>query len=160
MALTNHFVTEVMKGNIDLSAGTVKVALGGDGTAYTFDKAAHEFLGDVFDGGTTGEELDYTSPDDRVTLTNTAVTQDDTDGEGVFDADDAVFSSLDTTQDIQFVVVYLQVGADDTTPGDDPIVAIYDDDSAGSLADLPKATNGSDVTIGFAAEGIVNISAA
>lgn len=158
MALTNHYKQQILTGSIAHATDTLKVALGGSGTAYTFDPVNHEFLGDVFDGGTTGEEIDYTSPGDRVTLANPAVTQDDTDNEGVFDADDATFASLSTTQDIQFVVIYKQVGGDDTTPADDPIIALWDDDSAGSLADLPLTTNGSDVTISFDTEGIVNIS--
>jgi len=156
MALTNHWKSEVLAANIDHANATIKVALGGDGTAYTFDQDAHEFVGDVFDGGTTGEELSDASYD-RQTATGQSVTQDDTDDEGVFDIDDVTFTSLDTTQDIQFIVFYEQIGADDTTPGDDPILAIYDDDSAGSLADLPLATNGSDVTLEIDAEGLINI---
>lgn len=156
MALTNHFKAELLKGNIDLVNDTIKIALGGDGTAYTFDPDTHEFVADVFDGGTTGEELSDASYS-RQTLAGLSVTQDDTDDEGVFDANDVTFSSLDTTQDIQFVLIYRQVGGNDTTPGDDEIVAIYDDDSAGSLADLPLATNGSDVDIQFDSEGIINI---
>jgi len=31
-------------------------------------------------------------------------------------------------------------GGDDTTPGDDEIIAIFDDDSAGSVVDLPVST--------------------
>jgi len=156
MSLTNHWKAETLNGNIDLANDTIKVALGGDNTAYTFDQDAHEFVGDVFDGGTTGEELSDASYS-RQALTGQAVTQDDTDDEGVFDANDVTFSSLSTTQDIQFIVVYKQVGTDDATPGDDPIVALYDDDSAGSLADLPKATNGGDITLNIDAEGIINL---
>jgi hypothetical protein len=67
-----------------------------------------------------------------------------------------VFGGLDAGT-IQTVVIYLQVGGDDTTPGDDPLVAVWDDDSAGSLGDLPKATNGSDVTISVSSDGAINI---
>lgn len=159
MATPNATKEEFLNGSINLSSGgdTIKVALGGSGTSYSFDQTSHNTLADVFDGGTTGEELDYTSPDDRQTLANQTTSTDNTDNEGVFDADDVTFPSLDTTQDIQFIVFYQQVGGDDTTPGDDRIIAIYDDDSAGSLADLPLSTNGSDVTISIDAEGIVNI---
>jgi len=156
MALTNHWKSEVLGGNIDHANATIKVALGGDNTAYTFDQDAHEFVGDVFDGGTTGEELSDASYD-RQTATGQSVKQDDTDDEGVFDIDDVTFTSLDTTQDIQFIVFYRQIGGDDTTPGDDEIIALYDDDSAGSLSDLPLPTNGSDVTLQIDSEGLINI---
>jgi len=49
-------------------------------------------------------------------------------------------------------------GGDDTTPGDDEIIAIFDDDSAGSVADLPLSTNGSDVSISWNSEGIINVT--
>lgn len=158
MAIPNATKTALLDGAIDCSStgDTIKVALGGSGTAYTFDIDNHDTVADVFDGGTTGEELSDASYS-RQTLANQATSVDDTDDEGVFDADDTTFSSLDTTQDIQFIVVYQQIGGDDTTPGDDRILALYDDDSAGSLADLPLATNGSDVTISWNSEGIVNI---
>lgn len=159
MAAPNHYKRDLMQASHDHSStgDTIKVALGGSGTAYTFDPDTHQYVADVFDAGTTGEELDYASPGDRQTLANQSVTMDTTDDEGVFNADDVTFPDLDTTQDIQFIVVYQQIGGDDTTPGDDRIIAIYDDDSAGSLADLPLVTNGSDVTISWSAEGIVNI---
>ena len=156
MPAPNHYKAELLNGSIDHANDTIKIALGGDNTTYTFDQDAHEFVGDVFDGGPTGEELSDASYS-RQTLANVTVTQDDTDDEGVFDADDVTFSSLDTTQDIQFVVIYKQVGGDDNTPGDDPIIAVYDDNSAGSLTDLPLATNGSDISISFDSDGIVTI---
>jgi len=155
MAMPNHFKSLLLSAAHDLETATVKAALGGDNTAYQYDRDAHEFVGDVFDGGTTGEELSDSSYS-RQTLSGTVVSQDDTDDEGVWTADDVTFPSLDTTQDIQFIVVYVQVGGDDQTPGDDPIVTVYDDDSAGSLAELPLPTNGSDVVISWDSEGIVN----
>jgi hypothetical protein len=155
MASPNHFKSELLNGTVDWANDTIKVALGSDNTAYTFDQAAHEFVGDVFDGGTTGTEFAGTGYS-RQTLANAAVTQDDTDNEGVADADDVTFSSIDGDT-IQFIVVYKQVGTDDATPADDPILALYDDDSAGSLADLPLTTNSGDVTVSWDAEGIINI---
>jgi hypothetical protein len=147
-----------MAAMFDLSTDTLKVALGNNNTAYTFDPVNHTFVADVFDGGTTAEEFGTGTGTgySRQGMTNQSVTQDDTDNEGVFDADDVTFAGLDGA-DIQFIMVYKQVGGDDTTPGDDLIVNIYDDDSAGSLADLPLTTNGSDVTISWDTEGITNI---
>lgn len=159
MAAPNNFKEQVMEGSVDLTSDTVKVALFNDTTAYTFDPDTHTFVNDVLDGGTTAEEFGNSGGTgySRQTLANKTVTQDDTDDEGVFDADDVTFTSLDG-ETIQGIIIYQQVGGDDSTPGDDRIIAVYDDDSAGSLADLPLTTNGGDVTLSFDSEGIVNIS--
>jgi len=156
MALPNNAKEILMEGQIDGTTDTLKVALLSNATAYTFDENTHETVADVIDGGTTGTEFSGGSYA-RQTLQNVTVQQDDPDNEGVLDADDTTFSSLDT-EDIQTIIIYKQVGGDDTTPGDDPIIAVLDDDSAGSLADLPLTTNGSDVTISWNAEGILNIT--
>ena len=150
MALTNHFKQQVLTAL--LSGETLKCGLLDTTAGYTFDPALDEFVADL----PTGAEPSDSSYS-RQTLANIAITQDDTDNEGVLDADDVTFPSLSTSNDIEAVFVYRQVGGDDTTPGDDELLAVYDDDSAGSLSDLPKATNGSDFTIQFDAEGIVNI---
>jgi len=155
-AVPNNFKQAVMEGSIDLTADTVKVALISDDTAYTFDPAAHSFVNDILDGGTTASEFTG-SGYSRQTLSGLSVTQDDTDNEGVFDANDVTFSSLDG-DGIQGVVIYQQIGGDDTTPGDDRVLAVVDDDSAGSNSDLPLTTNGSDVTLSFNAEGVINIT--
>lgn len=155
MASPNNFKTELLNGTVDWANDTIKIALGNDTTAYTFDQVNHQFVSDVFDGGTTGAEFGGTGYSRQV-LANTTVTQDDVDNEGVADADDVTFTGIDG-ETIQFIVVYKQVGADDTTPTDDPILAVYDDNSAGSLADLPLTTNGGDVTVSWDTEGIINI---
>jgi len=156
MALPNNAKEILMEGQIDGTTDTLRVALLSNATAYTFDENTHETVADVIDGGTTGTEFSGGSYA-RQTLTNVTVEQDDPDNEGVLDADDTTFSSLDT-EDIQTIIIYKQVGGDDTTPGDDPIIAVLDDDSAGSLTDLPLTTNGSDVTISWSAEGLINIT--
>lgn len=158
MALPNDAKEELLKGSFNLGSGgdTLKVLLLDNTTAYTFDPDAHEFVSDIADGGTTATEMSGTGYS-RKTLANQAVTEDTTDDEGVFDADDVTFTGLDAGT-IQAIVVYQQIGGDDTTPGDDRVLVVLDDDSAGSLADLPLTTNGSDVTISWASEGIVNLT--
>jgi len=155
MAAPNNFKEELMEAGFDLVNDTVRVALVSDNTSYSFSPDSDTFVGDVLDGGTTAQEFQG-SGYSRQTLTNVTVTQDDADDEGVADADDVTFSSLDGDT-IQAVLVYKQVGGDDATPGDDPIISVFDDDTAGSLADLPLNTNGGDVTLAFSSEGIVNI---
>jgi len=155
MAAPNNFKEELMEAQFDFLNDTLKVALVSDNTAYSFSPDTDTFVGDVLDGGTTAEEFQGTGYS-RQTLSNVTVTQDDTDDEGVADADDVTFTGLDGDT-IQAVLVYKEVGGDETTPGDDPIIAVFDDNSAGSLADLPLTTNGGDVTLAFSSEGIVNI---
>lgn len=160
MAVPNATKTQLLNGAFNLATDTIRIALISSSTAYTFDPDAHEFVSDILDGGTTASEFSgsagYTGQADRQTLANPTTTQDNTDDEGVFDADDVTWAGVDGTNDIQAFLIYKQVGGDDTTPGDDRVLAVYDDDSAGSLADLPLAVNGSDVTISWNAEGIIN----
>lgn len=150
-------LAEFMRGNIDLSTGTYKAALLKNTTEYNPDATAHNFVADVLDGGTTGAEYDDTNYS-RQTLTGLSVTEDNTDTEAVFDADDVTWSSLGSStggQAVEAVLIYEQVGGDDTTPGDDPIIRIFDDSEE---ADLEKQTNGEDFTWSFDAEGIINLT--
>lgn len=156
MALPDDVKRAFLAGEIDPVNDTIRVALVSDNTAYTYDSVNHTFVNDVLDGGTTAEEFAGTGYN-RQTLTGVSVTADNTDNEGVIDADDVTFTGLDGDA-IQALVFYKQVGGDDTTPGDDPIIAVLDDDSAGSVADLPLTTNGGDVTLQLDSEGLVNFS--
>lgn len=156
----NRTLAELFRASIDFPNDTLRVALFDDSTAYTFDPDNHQFVSDVLDGGTTAQELQgssgYTGSGDRKTLQNVTVTADNTDDEGVFDADNVTWSGVDSTADIQGYLVYQQVGGDDTTPGDDPIVYVVDDDQSDAPSGLPLSTNGSDITINWATEGILN----
>lgn len=156
MALPNDTKRAFLAGEITPSTDTLRVALVSDNTAYTFDPDTHTTVADVLDGGTTATEFAGTGYN-RQSLANVSVTVDNTDDEGVIDADNTVFTSLDGDS-IQAIIVYKQVGADDTTPADDPIIVVLDDDSAGSVADLPQTTNGGDITIEWDTEGVVNFS--
>jgi len=148
----NHAKQQYLNAAIDWVNDTIRVALISDNTAYSLDIDTDEFVDDVFasadefgDNGGTGYS--------RQTVANASTSQDDTDDEGVADGDDVTFSSLDG-ETIQGVLVYKQVGGDDTTPGDDPVLYYLDDSD---VSDLPKNTNGGDITVQWAAEGIVNL---
>jgi len=156
MAQPNNAKRAFLAGEIDPVNDTIRVALVSDNTAYSFSPDSDTNVDDVLDGGTTAEEFAGTGYN-RQTLSNVSVTQDDADDEGVIDADDVVFSSLDGDT-IQAIIFYKQVGGDDNTPGDDPILNVLDDDSAGSIADLPQDTNGGDITIQLDSEGLINFS--
>lgn len=156
----NRTLAEFLEGNIDVLNDTLRVALFDDSTAYTFDPDAHDFVNDILDGGTTAQELSgssgYTGSSDRKTLANVSTSVDDTDDEGVFDAEDVTWTDVSSTEDIQGWIVYKQVGGDDTTPGDDPIILVVDDDMTDAPSELPLPTNGSDVQIQWDSEGIIN----
>jgi len=148
---------QIANGSIDFANDTIKILLLDDSTTYTFDSAAHEFVDDL-DGSSDGDDPSFEMNGTgytRKTLSNQSTTEDNTDNEAEFDGDDITWSGLDAG-DIQTVVVYKQVGGDDTTPGDDPVLAVFDDDSAYTVSDLPLTTNGSDVTLAWASEGILN----
>jgi hypothetical protein len=143
------------QGDIDLENATLKVALFDASTAYSIDRNNHEFVDDVLDNGTTAQELGDASYS-RKTLSNVSVTHDTGDTESVVDADDVTWSALSGGEEIQGWLAYVQIGGDDNTPGDDPIIAIEDEvtNSSGN----PVTTNGSDVTLQFADEGLTNTS--
>lgn len=152
MPVPNNTKEKLLNSDIDHSNDTIKVALYNDSTAFSFNPDTHAFVNDILDGGTTAQEFGG-SGYSRKTLANQQVTQDDTDDEGVFDADDLSWSSLDG-ETIQGVIIYKQVGGDDTTPGDDPVLIVRDD---ADESELPLATNGSQIDLNFAAEGIANM---
>lgn len=146
--------TEYFRTNIDYANDTFRVALLKETTEYSPDSVNHEFVSDVLDNGTTGEEFDDTNYS-RKTLSNVTITEDNTDNEGVWDADDVTWTDLGGSQTIEAILVYKQVGGDDTTPGDDDIIRVLDDSEE---SDLPLVTNGGDVTITWNSEGIINIT--
>lgn len=158
----NRTLRRVLDGAINYGTDTIRIALYDNSTAYTFDPVNHNFVSDILDGGTTAQELQgsagYTGSTDRQTLANVTVTQDDTDNEGVFDADDVTWQDVESTEDIQGFILYKQVGGDDTTPADDPILLVVDDSMTDAPPSLPLATNGSEVAVQWNAEGIKTLS--
>lgn len=146
--LGNHGnVSETMDWD-SASSDTYEVALidNEGGTPYSFD-STHNYVSEVFDGGTTGLEFsgsNYT----RQTLGSKTVTQDDGNTRGEADAADATFTGIDGAT-IAAALVF-KVGPTDDT--DSPLVAHI------TSADFPLTANGGDVTISWDAEGIVHIT--
>jgi len=148
-------IQQYRTGNINLEGATLRVALFDDSTAYSPDRQNHEFVSDVLDGGTTATEIgDGTYS--RQGVANATVTVDTTDGEVEFDTDDTTFPAVDGGEVIQGWLLYVQNGGDDTSPGDDPIVAVEDEVTNANGNDV--TTNGSDITIEWNAEGIITVS--
>lgn len=146
-------IREYRKGNLDVETATLRVLLFDDSQAYSIDREAHEFVGDVI--GSAATELSG-SGYSRKDVANAQVTVDSTDGEVQFDADDVSWSGIDGGETVQGWIVYEQSGGDDTTPGDDRIIAIEDEVKNENGNDL--TTNGSPIDLNFDAEGIVTIS--
>lgn len=102
--------------DIDLSADTIRAMLLDD--TYTRDNS-HDYVDDVL-----GYETDATGYS-RQTLTM-SVSSDS--GGALVDAADLSFGAAVSggTNDILFLALYKQVGGDDSSPGDDPLIAVYE----------------------------------
>lgn len=134
----NSFKQKIMNGAIDLDTDTIKVAL--VTSAYTPDQDAHDNFDDV-----TNEVSGTGYTAGGATLANKTVTADNTDNEGVFDADDVVWSSSTITA--RGAVIYKSTGTASTSP----LIAYIDFGS-------DKVSAGGNFTIAWAAEGIVNLT--
>jgi len=126
-----------MNGSIDLDTDTIKVML--VTSSYTPNQDTHEFKSDVTNEVTgTG----YTAG--GATLSNKSVTQDNTDDEGVFDADDVTWSNSTITA--RGAVLYKSTGNDATSP----LICYFD------FGENKSSSNG-DFSIQWNSEGIINL---
>lgn len=116
----NGFFVNVMNGNLDLDTDTIKVAL--VTSTYSPDIDAHDAFDDITNEVTgTG----YTAGGN--TITNAAVTQDNTNDRGVFDGDNvswpsssitargAVMYKDSGTAATSYLIMYLDFGTDQTS---------------------------------------------
>jgi len=134
----NSFKQKIMDGSIDLDTDTIKVAL--VTSSYTPDQDSHEDFADI-----TNEVSGTGYTAGGATLANKAVTKDNTDNEGMFDADDVTWSSSSITA--RGAVVYKDSGVAATS-----WLICYKD----FVSDY-TSLNG-DWVIPWNAEGIVNIT--
>ena len=133
----NSFKQKIQDGSLDLDTQTIKVAL--VTSAYTPDQDLHEDFADITNEATgTG----YTAG--GAALANKAVTKDNTDNEGVFDADDVTWASSTITA--RGAIIYYSSG----TPATSWLIAYIDFGS-------DKSSNNGNFTISWNAEGILNI---
>ena len=134
----NSFKAYIMNGSIDLDTDTIRVAL--VTSSYTPDQDAHEDFADVTNEVTgTG----YTA--DGEALASKAVTIDDTDNEGVFDAADVTWSSSTITA--RGAVIYKDTGSAATS-----LLICYLDFGS------DQSSSAGDFTIQWNSEGILNLS--
>jgi hypothetical protein len=137
--LYNSFKAKIMNGSIDLDTDTIKVAL--CSASYVPDKDLHDFFDDITNEitGSTG----YTAG--GVAITNKAVTQDNTDDEGVFDGDDAVWTGATFT--FRYAIIYKDTGV----AGTSPLIGYID-------FETNQVSTSGTVTIPWLAEGIINLA--
>lgn len=138
--LYNSFKKKIMDGSIDLDTDTIKVCL--LSSAYTPSQDNHDFYDDI-SANEVANSGTYAAG--GATLANKAVTADNTDDEGVFDADDVSFTSA--TINARYAVIYKSTG----TPGTSPLIALIDFGS-------DKISSGGTFAITWAAEGIINLT--
>jgi hypothetical protein len=135
----NSFKKKIMDGSIDLDTDTIKVAL--VSSSYTPSADNHDFFDDI----TNEVSNSGTYAAGGATLANKAVTQDNTDDEGVFDADDVAWTSTSITA--RYAIVYKSTGTASTSP----LIAAID------FGSDQTSTSGT-FTITWAAEGILNLN--
>jgi len=109
----NSFKKKIQDGSIDLDTDTIKIML--VTSSYSPDIDAHDFVDDV-----TNEVSGTGYTAGGATLANKAVTQDNTNNKGVFDADDPSWSSSTITA--RGAVIYKSTG----TPSTSPVICYID----------------------------------
>lgn len=132
-------------------AASFRVLLEEDASTYS-PNPDHEFLDEatglveVTAGGYARQDVD-----------NRTVTTNTTNDRAELDADDIEFGAISATgsQIAKGVILYLEVGGDDTTPENDLLIAYIDDaDTQG----LPVTFNGGNVTLTVAAGGLLQLT--
>ena len=132
----NRFFANLMNKEVDLEADTIKVAL--LTSSYTINKD-HNTWAEVSANEVSG--TGYTAG--GATLANKSVTQDDTNDQATFDADDVTWSSSTITA--RYAVLY------DNTLTNDDLLAIFDFGS-------DQSSSNGDFTLQFSASGILALS--
>lgn len=134
----NNFKKLIMNGSIDLDTDTIKVAL--VTSSYTPDQDTHDFFDDV-----TNEVVGTGYTAGGAALANKTVTADNTDNEGVFDADDVSWTTSTITA--RAAVLYKSTGTASTSA-----LICYIDFGAN------KISTAGTFTIAWNAEGILNLN--
>lgn len=140
----NLFKQKIADGTIDWDTAVIRAMLVTSG--YTAD-ADHDFV----NSGPDANELSGTGYT-RKTLTTRTVVLVDASDRAELRCDDSVVWSAINAGTAAAAVLYVQVGGDDTTPGDDILVAYID--SGG----FPIVTNGGDLTIDWNNAGVIQLS--
>lgn len=134
----NSFKKKIMDGSIDLDTDTIKVAL--VTSSYTPDQDAHDFFDDV-----TNEVVGTGYTAGGASLATKVVSADNTDNEGVFDADDTAWTTSTITA--RGAVIYKSTGTASTSP----LICYLD-------FTTDKISTAGTFTISWNSEGILNLN--
>jgi hypothetical protein len=135
----NSFKRDIINGALDLDTDTIKVML--VTSSYTADQDAHTKRSDI-----TNEVSGTGYSAGGSALANKAVTVDNTDNEGVFDADDVTWSTSTITA--RGAVLYKSRGGASSA---DELLCYIDFGS-------DKISSAGNFTITWDAEGIINLN--
>src|ERR1044071_4734283 len=135
----NSFKRDIMNGALDLDSDTIKVML--VTSSYTADQDAHTKRSDV-----TNEVSGTGYSSGGSALANKAVTADNTDNEGVFDADDLTWSTSTITA--RAAVLYKSRGGASSA---DELLCYID-------FGADKSSSAGNFTLQWDAEGIINLN--
>lgn len=135
----NSFKRDIMNGALDLDTDTIKVML--VTSSYTADQDAHTKRSDV-----TNEVSGTGYSAGGSALANKAVTADNTDNEGVFDADDLTWSTSTITA--RGAVLYKSRGGASSA---DELICYIDFGS-------DKSSSAGNFTLQWDSEGIINLN--
>jgi hypothetical protein len=135
----NSFKRDIMNGSIDLDTDTINIML--VTSTYTPDQDAHTKRSDVTNEVSgTG----YASPGQA--LAGKVVSADNTDNEGVFDANDTTWTSATITA--RGAVLYKARGGASSA---DELICYFD-------FSTDKTSSGGDFVVQYAAEGVLNLN--
>jgi len=135
----NNFKELLLLADTNFSSATLKLML--LTSSYTPDQDAHDFIDDASPNEVSG--TGYTAG--GMTLAGQTVSQDNTDNEGVFDANDVQWTTATITA--RYAILYRDSG----TPGTSPIIALWD-------FGTDKSSSGGTFQITWNAEGVLNVN--
>lgn len=142
---------QVNENECDWEANVFRVLLERDTSAYTPD-IRHDFLDSFTDGG--GVEI--TAPSyTRQSLTNCSIVINDAVDRVELHCDDIMFGRLQAGQTVKAILVYMQMGGDDSTPVDDTLIAYIDTVTGGSL---PAALGSGAFNITVHSDGLITVA--
>lgn len=144
-----QFFSRITTAQLDLDAAgaVVRCLLERDTSTYAPNKD-HDFVGDL-----TGLVEISVASYGRQTVANKAVNIDDALDRVEFDFDNIAFGSLESGQTVEALIFYEQIGGDDTTPADDPLICRID-----VATGLPATLGGGAFSVSIDAEGFIQFS--
>ena len=141
---------EAQEGDNSWNNGVIRVLLEGSTSSYLPDRR-NDFL-DSFTGG-GGVEISCPGYV-RQTLSSCNVVINDALDRVELCCDNIEFGRLPSGQTVKAALIYLQVGGDDSTPEDDPLIAYFGTDNDGLL---PIALAGSVFSINPPTSGLIKV---